>query len=60
MKFGVRLFEDRFRWKFSNGKKLFFWKDNWLGFVSLKYMFTRLFSLSILKDAINSLCEGLG
>jgi len=46
-----RTFGNRFKWVVGNGREVFFWKDNWVGFSDLKSRFPRLFSLSVVKDA---------
>jgi len=38
------------QWVMGNGKVVFFWEDNWVGFGDLKSRFPRLFSLSVVKD----------
>jgi len=46
-----RNFADGFKWKTSDGKDIYFWKDSWLNGESLKNSFPRLFSISSTKDA---------
>ena len=46
-----RSFEDGFKRKVGDGKKILFWKDRWLNGETLKNAFPRLFSISSSKDA---------
>jgi len=51
-----RSFEDCFKWKVSSGNDISFWEDKWVGNVTLKSKFLRLYSLSVDKDIPLNLC----
>jgi len=47
-----RWFDNNIRWVVGNGRKTFFWTDNWLGGVPLNLQFIRLYELSVNKDCL--------
>ena len=52
-----RSFEDCLKWEVGNGKTISFWEDRWVGNVTLKSKFLRLYSLIVDKDISLNLCE---
>jgi hypothetical protein len=47
-----RLFDNNIRRMVGDGRKTFFWTDNWLGGVPLNIQFSRLYELSVHKDVL--------
>ena len=37
-------------WKIGNGQRIKFWEDHWLGQATLRELFPRLYSVSIMKE----------
>jgi len=49
-------FEDCFKWEVGSGKNISLWEDMWVGNVTLKSKFPRLYSISVDKDIPLNLC----
>ena len=48
----ARWFDNNIRRVVEDGRKTFFWTDNWLGGVPLNLQFSRLYELSFNKDCL--------
>ena len=52
-------FDSRITWRLGNERGIRFWKDKWVGNMSLKNTFLRLYFISLNKDnTVNELSEG--